>query len=110
MKFIAGLLLGLILVPAGLYLYFTSGSAPVATTDSDMPFENFFAQKTLNARIAKDMPKSVPIQPTRSQLPGRRRALQAALLRLPRRAADAEDGNCGRAYIRSRRGCSRAKA
>jgi mono/diheme cytochrome c family protein len=63
-KFIAGLLLGLILVPAGVYLYFTSGSAPVATTDSDVPFENFFAHKTLNARIAKDMPKNVPIQPT----------------------------------------------
>ena len=64
MKFIAGLLLGLILVPAGVYLYFTSGSAPVATTDSDMPFENFFAHKTLNARIAKDMPKIVPVQAT----------------------------------------------
>ena len=64
MKFIAGLLLGLILVPAGVYLYFTSGSAPIATTDSDVPFENFFAHKTLNARIAKDMPKNVPIQAT----------------------------------------------
>ena len=64
MKFIAGLLLGLILVPAGVYLYFTSGSAPVATTDSDVPFENFFAHKTLNARIAKDMPKIVPVQAT----------------------------------------------
>lgn len=64
MKFVAGLLLGLILVPAGLYLYFTSGSAPVATTDSDVPFENFFAHKTLNARIAKDMPKIVPVQAT----------------------------------------------
>jgi hypothetical protein len=63
-KFIAGLLLGLVLVPFGAYLYFTGGSAPVATTDSDMPFETFFAHKALNARIAKDMPKSVPIQPT----------------------------------------------
>ena len=64
MKFIAGLILGLLVVPFGAYLYFTGGSAPVATTDSDMPFEDFFAQKALNARIAKDMPKSVPIQPT----------------------------------------------
>jgi thiosulfate dehydrogenase len=61
-KFIGGLLLGLLLVPLGAYLYFTGGSAPVATTDSDMPFENFFAHKALNARIAKDMPKNVPIQ------------------------------------------------
>ena len=62
MKFIVGLVLGLALVPFGAYLYFTGGSAPVATTDSDMPFERFFAKKALHARIAKDMPKSVPIQ------------------------------------------------
>ncbi|HYW39626.1 MAG TPA: cytochrome c [Terriglobales bacterium] len=62
MKFIVGLILGLILVPVGVYLYFTGGSAPVATTDSDVPFETFFAHKALNARIAKDMPKNVPIQ------------------------------------------------
>jgi len=63
MKFVAGLILGLLVVPFGAYLYFTGGSAPVATTDSDMPFERFFAKKALSARIAKDMPKSVPIQP-----------------------------------------------
>jgi len=63
-KFIAGLVLGLILIPLAGYLYFTGGSAPVATTDSDMPFENFFAHKALNARLAKDMPKTVPIQPS----------------------------------------------
>ena len=62
MKFIAGLILGLLVVPLGAYLYFTGGSAPVATTDSDMPFEKFFAKKALQVRIAKDMPKSVPIQ------------------------------------------------
>jgi thiosulfate dehydrogenase len=64
MKFIAGLILGLLVVPFGLYLYLTGGAMPVATTDSDMPFERFFAKKALSARIAKDMPKTVPIQPT----------------------------------------------
>lgn len=63
MKFILGMLLGLILVPLGAYLYFTGGSAPVATTDTAMPFETFFANKALNARVAKDMPTTVPIQP-----------------------------------------------
>jgi mono/diheme cytochrome c family protein len=61
-KFIYGILLGILAVPCGAYLYFTGGSAPVATTDSDMPFETFFANKALNARIAKDMPKNVPLQ------------------------------------------------
>jgi thiosulfate dehydrogenase len=60
-KFILGLLLGLILVPAGIYLYLAGGSAPVATTDSDMPFERFLAHKILDARIAKEMPKNVPL-------------------------------------------------
>jgi mono/diheme cytochrome c family protein len=61
-KFIVGLVLGLALVPFGAYLYFTGGSAPVATTDSDMPFERFFAKKALHVRIAKDISKNVPIQ------------------------------------------------
>ncbi len=64
MKFVIGLVLGLILVPLGFYLYFASGKAPVATTDSTMPFEEFLAHKALDARIAKDAPKDVPIQPT----------------------------------------------
>jgi len=64
MKFVFGLILGLLAVPCGAYLYFTGGSAPVATTDSDLPFEKFLAKKALSARIAKEMPKSVPIQPT----------------------------------------------
>ncbi len=55
-------MLGLALVPAGAYLYFTGGSAPVATTDGDMPFERFLAKKALHARIAKEMPKAVPIE------------------------------------------------
>ncbi len=63
MKFIVGLLLGLLLVPLGAYIYFAGGHAPVATTDSDMPFESKFANMALNARIAKDMQKNVPIQP-----------------------------------------------
>jgi thiosulfate dehydrogenase len=61
-KFLVGLILGIILVPFGSYLYFASGHAPVATTDSDMPFERFFAAKALHARIAKEMPQTVPIQ------------------------------------------------
>ncbi len=61
MKFIAGLVLGIILVPVLVYFYFASGTAPVATTDSDMPFETLLADKAQNARIEKDMPKNVPI-------------------------------------------------
>ncbi len=64
MKFVAGLVLGLILFPAGLYFYLVGGSAPVATTDPDMPFEHYLARKAQHVRIDRDMPKNVPIQPT----------------------------------------------
>ena len=64
LKFIAGLVVGVILFPVLVYFYFTTGSAPVATTDSDMPFEAFLARKAQHARVEKDMPKNVPIQAT----------------------------------------------
>lgn len=64
MKFIAGLVLGIIVVPVLLYLYLVGGSAPVATTDPDMPFEVFLAHKARNVRIDRDMPKVAPIQPS----------------------------------------------
>jgi thiosulfate dehydrogenase len=63
-KFIVGLIVGVLLLPIGAYLYVASGKAPIATTDSDMPFEGFLAHKALEERIEKEMPKNVPIQPT----------------------------------------------
>ena len=61
MKFIFGLIVGVVLVPVGAYFYFASGSAPVATTDNTMPFEATLANKALHTRIDKEMPKTVPI-------------------------------------------------
>jgi len=61
-RFLFGMLLGFLVVPLGAYLYFTGGSAPVATTDSDMPFERSLANKALHVRIEKDMPKNVSLQ------------------------------------------------
>jgi len=60
-KFLIGLILGLIAVPAGVYFYFSSGSAPVATSATPMPFEKTLARMALHARLDKEMPKSVPI-------------------------------------------------
>ena len=59
-SFVAGLILGLLLVFGGAYFYFASGSAPVATDAEAMPFEKKFAHMALNARVEKEMPKSVP--------------------------------------------------
>ena len=60
-KFLIGFIFGLIAVAAGVYFYFSSGTAPVATAASPMPFEKTFASMALHARMDKEMPKSVPI-------------------------------------------------
>ena len=60
-KFLFGLILGLVLLPAAVYFYFSTGSAPVATTAPPMPFEKMFARMALHARQEKEVPKTVPI-------------------------------------------------
>jgi thiosulfate dehydrogenase len=59
--FLIGLVIGLILVPLCVYIYFVTGSAPVATAAPEMPFEKTLAHGALSAHIAKEMPKTVPV-------------------------------------------------
>ncbi len=60
-KFLIGLIVGLVAVPACVFLYFATGSAPVATSAPPMPLEKQMAGMALHARMDKEMPKSVPI-------------------------------------------------
>jgi mono/diheme cytochrome c family protein len=60
-KFLVGLIVGLIVIPVCVYMYFSSGSAPVATSSAPMPFEKMLAGMALHARMGKEMPKSVPV-------------------------------------------------
>ena len=62
--FLIGLVLGVLLVPVGAYIYMSAGHPPVATTDPDLPFEKMMVRKALGARIDREMPKSVPVQAT----------------------------------------------
>ena len=62
--FIIGVLLGAVLMPLGVYYYFVSGLAPAATAAPAMPFEKTIAHKALSARIDKEMPRTVPVQPS----------------------------------------------
>ena len=61
MKFIAGVIFGVLFVAAVLFGYFLSGSAPVAVGDKIMPFERMLASAALHARIGREMPKNVPV-------------------------------------------------
>lgn len=60
-KFLFGLIIGVIAVPACVFLYFATGTAPVATAAPPMPFEKLLAKMGQHARMDKEMPKSVPI-------------------------------------------------
>ncbi len=57
MKFLIGLILGILVVPLCLFFYIRSGSAPTAATDAPMPFEKFIARGGLHARINKEAPQ-----------------------------------------------------
>ena len=59
---IVGILLGVVLVMVGVYLYFSTGRAPVAVTDPLMPFERTFAHMALNAYLKK-LPHPEPQAP-----------------------------------------------
>jgi len=60
-KFVLGLIVGWLLLAAGVAVYFASGSAPVSTSAAPMPLEKRLAKLALHARINKEMPTHVPI-------------------------------------------------
>ncbi len=60
-RFVLGIIVGFLLVFVGVYGYFSTGMAPVATSAQAMPFEKRMANMALNARIKKEMPKDVPV-------------------------------------------------
>jgi thiosulfate dehydrogenase len=56
-----GILLGIILVFAGVWFYFTGGHAPVAVTDPPLPFERKLAMRSLHAYVDKQKPQESPV-------------------------------------------------
>ncbi|HVC46899.1 MAG TPA: cytochrome c [Terracidiphilus sp.] len=63
LRFLAGLLLGVILVPLCVLGWFKYGKVPVAVSDPPLPFERQITHMALDARIAADKPQMAPIQP-----------------------------------------------
>ena len=60
---IIGLVLGIVLVFVGIYFYFATGQAPVATKASEMPFEHRFAHMALDAYLNKQPHPNPPVSP-----------------------------------------------
>jgi thiosulfate dehydrogenase len=59
---VVGIILGAALVLGGVWLYFTSGRAPVAVSDPPLPFEKKLAHASLNAHLDKQQ-RSEPAVP-----------------------------------------------
>jgi thiosulfate dehydrogenase len=68
MRFVLGVVIGLLLIPISIYFYFRFGYAPVATAASPIPFEKKLAKMGLDARINAEYPRTVPFQATDNDL------------------------------------------
>jgi len=62
MKFISGLIVGVVLVPITFYLYVCSGWAPVATSAPSIPLEEMLKNTALYAKLRQEAPNTVPIR------------------------------------------------
>jgi len=51
--FLLGIVVGVVAIAAGVYFYFATGRAPVATSAAPMPFEKKFASIGLHAYLAR---------------------------------------------------------
>ena len=56
MKFLIGLIVGLLILPVGFLLYALTGHLPAATSDPPLPFEATLAGAGLYGRIRKEAP------------------------------------------------------
>lgn len=68
MRFLLGLILGLLILPVCAWVYFHAGNAPVAVADTPFPFEKQIVKGPLHARIDREMPKSAPIEANEANL------------------------------------------
>jgi thiosulfate dehydrogenase len=68
MRFVLGLVVGVVLVPLGLMAYLYNGNVPVAVADAPLFMERTIAHRGLNARIDREAPKTSPIEPSPTNL------------------------------------------
>ena len=61
-RFLFGVVIGVILVPAGVFAWLHYGSLPVAVADTPFPEERQITHGALDARIDKELIKTPPIQ------------------------------------------------
>jgi thiosulfate dehydrogenase len=67
-SFLIGLLLGLLVIPVVAISYFRFGHPPVAAADAPFPMEKQIVAMPMGARIAREAPKSAPLEASASNL------------------------------------------
>ncbi|MGA7349778.1 MAG: cytochrome c [Acidobacteriaceae bacterium] len=68
MKFLVGLILGVLILPVWALIYFHFGHPPVAVADAPFPMERQLVHAPLHARIDKEMPASAPMEASATNL------------------------------------------
>jgi len=67
-RILFGFIVGVLITPLAVLVWLYNGKPPVAVADPPLPAEKTLAQSALNARIQREMPPSVPVDPTESNL------------------------------------------
>lgn len=65
---IAGVIPTIVLIADGEYVFLSGGYAPVATSAAPLPFAKALIRLALHARMNKEMPKTVPIEASGTNL------------------------------------------
>ena len=68
MRFLLGLILGLLVIPVWAFIYFHMGHPPVAVADPQFWLERDIVRIPLHARIDKEMQASAPIEASATNL------------------------------------------
>src|SRR5215472_9374493 len=68
MRFLLGLIVGLLIIPVAGFFYFHVSHPPVAVADPPFLLERQIVRAPLNARIDNEMPKTAPIEPSDTNL------------------------------------------
>jgi mono/diheme cytochrome c family protein len=61
-RFLFGVVIGILLLPLGAWYWFAHGHPPVAIADAPLPFERQITGEPLHARIDKEMPQSAAVE------------------------------------------------
>jgi thiosulfate dehydrogenase len=67
-RFVFGVIVGVLLVPAALMAWFHYGRVPVAVADPPLPEERLVTSVPLDQRIDREMVKNPPVQPDEATL------------------------------------------